>query len=575
MNGNQLLQIALYFVILLLLALPLGSYMSKVYQGEKTFLDPVFRPLEKLIYRILGVRPDEEMSWKRYTISLLLFSFTSMVFLYGLQRIQAFLPLNPQHLGSVAPDLAFNTTASFTTNTNWQAYAGESTMAYLTQMLGLTFQNFVSAAVGAAVAVALIRGFVRRTCKTIGNFWVDLVRTTLWILLPLSLVLAILFVSQGVIQNLSPYTTVKTVDGVKQIIAQGPVASQEAIKLLGVNGGGFFNANSAHPFENPTPFSNLLQMLAIFLIPGAFTFTFGRMVKDTRQGWAIFAVMSILFLAGAGILVYSEQAGNPLITNLGIAAHASSLQPGGNMEGKEMRFGITNSALFAAITTDASCGAVIAMHDSLTPLGGLITLLNMKLGEIIFGGVGAGLYSILIFAVLAVFIAGLMVGRTPEYLGKKIESREMKMAMLSILILPVSTLGFTAVASVIPQGVGGILNPGAHGFSEILYAFTSATANNGSAFAGLTSNTVFYNTTLGLAMLMGRFLPIIPIMAIAGSLAGKKAVPVNEGTFPTHGPLFVALLSGVILILGALTYFPALALGPILEQLQMLGGHLF
>ncbi|MFA5881504.1 MAG: potassium-transporting ATPase subunit KdpA [Eubacteriales bacterium] len=575
MNGNQLLQIALYFVILLLLALPLGSYMSKVYQGEKTFLDPVFRPLEKLIYRILGVRPDEEMSWKRYTISLLLFSFTSMVFLYGLQRIQAFLPLNPQHLGSVAPDLAFNTAASFTTNTNWQAYAGESTMAYLTQMLGLTFQNFVSAAVGAAVAVALIRGFVRRTCKTIGNFWVDLVRTTLWILLPLSLVLAILFVSQGVIQNLSPYTTVKTVDGVKQIIAQGPVASQEAIKLLGVNGGGFFNANSAHPFENPTPFSNLLQMLAIFLIPGAFTFTFGRMVKDTRQGWAIFAVLSILFLAGAGILVYSEQAGNPLITNLGIAAHASSLQPGGNMEGKEMRFGITNSALFAAITTDASCGAVIAMHDSLTPLGGLITLLNMKLGEIIFGGVGAGLYSILIFAVLAVFIAGLMVGRTPEYLGKKIESREMKMAMLSILILPVSTLGFTAVASVIPQGVGGILNPGAHGFSEILYAFTSATANNGSAFAGLTSNTVFYNTTLGLAMLMGRFLPIIPIMAIAGSLAGKKAVPVNEGTFPTHGPLFVALLSGVILILGALTYFPALALGPILEQLQMLGGHLF
>ncbi|MFA4859075.1 MAG: potassium-transporting ATPase subunit KdpA, partial [Candidatus Margulisiibacteriota bacterium] len=453
--------------------------------------------------------------------------------------------------------------------------SGESTMSYLTQMLGLTFQNFVSAAVGATAVVALIRGLIRRMSKTVGNFWVDLTRSVLWVLLPLSLILAVLFVSQGVIQNFSPYITANNLENTKQIIAQGPVASQEAIKLLGVNGGGFFNANSAHPFENPTPFSNYLQMLAIFLIPAAFTFTFGRMVGDARQGWALLAAMSILFLIGAGVVIYAEQTGNPLINNLGIDTHATSFQPGGNMEGKEARFGITSSALFSTITTDASCGAVNGMHDSLTPLGGMISMLNMKLGEVIFGGVGAGLYSILIFAILAVFIAGLMVGRTPEYLGKKIESREMKMAMLSILILPVSTLGFTALASIIPLGVSSILNPAAHGFSEILYAFTSATANNGSAFAGLNANTPFYNITLGLAMLMGRFLPIIPIMAIAGSLAGKKTVPVNEGTFPTHGPLFVALLIGIILILGALTYFPALALGPVLEHLQMLGGKLF
>ena len=575
MNGNQVLQMALYFVILLLLALPLGSYMSKVYQGEKTFLDPVLRPLEKVIYRILGVRPDEEMSWKRYTISLLLFSLVGMLFLYLLQRVQVFLPLNPQRLGNVAPDLAFSTAASFTSNTNWQSYGGESTMSYLTQMLGLTFQNFVSAAVGATVAVALIRGLVRRTSKTVGNFWVDLVRSTLWVLLPLALVFALFYVSQGVIQNFAPYTTVKTLEGGTQVIAQGPVASQEAIKILGVNGGGFFNTNSAHPFENPNPLTNFLQMLSIFLIPGAFAFTFGKMVKDTRQGWSIFAAMSILFLLGTGVLLYAEQTGNPLINNLGINTHASMLQPGGNMEGKEVRFGITNSAMFATMTTDASCGAVIAMHDSLTPLGGLITMLNMKLGEVIFGGVGTGLYGILIFAVLSVFIAGLMVGRTPEYLGKKIESREIKMAMLSILILPVAILGFTAVAVVMKQGLAGILNPGTHGFSEILYAYTSAVANNGSAFAGLTTNTVFYNTTQGLAFLMGRFLPIVPIMAIAGSMGGKKAVPVTEGTFPTYGPMFVALLIGVILILGALTYFPALALGPILEHLQMLGGKTF
>ena len=572
---NQLVQTTVYFVVLLLLAKPLGTYIAGVYEGEKTFLDPVLGPLERLIYRLLGIRPEEEMSWKRYTLSLLVFSLVSMLFLYALQRMQGVLPFNPQHFSSVPPDLAFNTASSFTTNTNWQSYSGEVTMSYLTQMLGLTFQNFVSAAVGATAVVALIRGLIRRMSKTVGNFWVDLTRSVLWVLLPLSLILAVLFVSQGVIQNFSPYITANNLENTKQIIAQGPVASQEAIKLLGVNGGGFFNANSAHPFENPTPFSNYLQMLAIFLIPAAFTFTFGRMVGDARQGWALFAAMSILFLIGAGVVIYAEQTGNPLINNLGIDTHATSFQPGGNMEGKEVRFGITGSALFSTITTDASCGAVNGMHDSLTPLGGMIPMLNMKLGEVIFGGVGAGLYSILIFAILAVFIAGLMVGRTPEYLGKKIESREMKMAMLSILILPVSTLGFTALASVIPLGVSSILNPAAHGFSEILYAFTSATANNGSAFAGLNANTPFYNITLGLAMLMGRFLPIIPIMAIAGSLAGKKTVPVNEGTFPTHGPLFVALLIGIILILGALTYFPALALGPVLEHLQMLGGKLF
>lgn len=549
--------------------------MTKVFEGEKTFLDPVLGPLERFIYRILGVNPDEEMSWKRYTVSLLIFSLTGMLFLYLLQRVQAFLPLNPQKLANLTPDLAFNTAASFTTNTNWQSYAGESTMSYLTQMVGMTFHNFVSAAVGATVAIALIRGLVRRTARTVGNFWVDLTRAALKVFLPLAVVFALILVSQGVIQNFSPYTTVKTLEGAKQVIAQGPAASQEAIKMLGQNGGGFFNANSAHPFENPTPFTNFLEMLAIFLVPAGLVFTFGKMVKDSRQAWAIFAAMSILFLLGTGVLLYAEQAGNPLVGNLGISAHASPLQPGGNMEGKEVRFGITQSAMFATMTTDASCGAVIAMHDSLTPLGGLITMLNMKLGEVIFGGTGTGLYGMLIFALLAVFIAGLMVGRTPEYLGKKIESREIKMAMLSILIIPLVTLGFTAAAVVIKQGLAGILNPGVHGFSEILYAYTSAAANNGSAFAGLTANTVFYNTTLGLAMLMGRFLPIVPIMAIAGSLAGKKAVPVTEGTFPTHGPLFVTLLIGVILILGALTYFPALSLGPVVEHLQMLGGKAF
>lgn len=575
MNVNQILQPLIYFVVLILLAKPLGSYMAKVYSGQKTILDPVMGSLDALLYKILGVKAEEEMSWKRYTTSLLMFSLISMLFLYAVQRVQNWLPLNPQGFGNVSPDLAFNTAASFTTNTNWQSYAGESTMSYLTQMIGLTFQNFVSAAVGAAVAIALIRGFVRRTSKTVGNFWVDLIRSTTRILIPLSIVFALAYVSQGVIQNFSPYTKAITVEGEQQLIAQGPVASQEAIKMLGVNGGGFFNANSAHPFENPTPFSNFLQMISIFLIPAGFTFVFGKLARDERQGWAIFATMSILFLLGAGILIYSEQSGSPLLNNIGISTHASALHSGGNMEGKEVRFGITNSALFATVTTAASCGAVNAMHDSLTPLGGLITLLNMMLGEVIFGGVGAGLYGMLIFAILAVFVAGLMVGRTPEYLGKKIESKEIKMAMLSILILPVSILGFTAVASVIPQGVQGILNPAAHGFQEILYAFTSGTANNGSAFAGLTANTPFYNTTLGFATLMGRFLPIIPIMAIAGSMAAKKTVPVTEGTFPTHGPLFVVLLIGIILILGALTFFPALALGPVLEHLQMLSGKVF
>lgn len=575
MIGNQLLQIALYLIILVLLAVPLGSYMARVFERERTFLDPILGPVERLIYRILGVRPNEEMSWKRYTVSLLLFSLVGMLFLYLLQRVQSYLPFNPQKFADIPPDLAFSTASSFTTNTNWQSYAGESTMSYLTQMMGLTFHNFVSAAVGATVAVALIRGLVRRTSRTVGNFWVDLVRSVLWILLPMALVFSLILVSQGVIQNLSPYTTVKTLEGARQVIAQGPVASQEAIKMLGQNGGGFFNANSAHPFENPSPFTNFLEMLAIFLIPAGLVFTFGKMVKDIRQGWAIFAAMSILFLLGTGILLYAEQTGNPLINNLGINTHASNLQPGGNMEGKEVRFGITQSAMFATITTDASCGAVIAMHDSLTPMGGFVTLLNMQLGEIIFGGTGTGLYGMLIFALLAVFIAGLMVGRTPEYLGKKIESREVKMAMLSILILPLAILGFTAVAVVARQGLAGILNPGAHGFSEILYAYTSPVANNGSAFAGITTNTLFYNTTQGLAFLIGRFLPIVPIMAIAGSLAGKKTVPVTEGTFPTYGPMFVVLLIGVILILGALTYFPAMALGPILEHLQMLGGKMF
>lgn len=575
MNFNHIFQPLLYLIILILLAKPLGGYIARVYEGRRTILDPLLRPLDLLFYKILGVRPEEEMSWKRYTTSLLLFSLVSMLFLYMVQRVQNWLPLNPQGFDSVPPDLAFNTAASFTTNTNWQAYAGESTMSYLTQMLGLTFQNFVSAAVGATVAISLIRGFIRRNRKTVGNFWVDLVRSVTRILLPLSLIFALILVSQGVIQNFSPYVKAYTIEGGQQIIAQGPVASQEAVKMLGVNGGGFFNANSAHPFENPTPLSNFLQMLSIFLIPAGFVFAFGKLVNDDRQGWAIFATMSILFLLGAGILIYAEQVGNPLLNDLGIASQASVMQPGGNMEGKEVRFGITNSALFATMTTDASCGAVNSMHDSLTPLGGFITLLNMMLGEIVFGGVGTGLYGMLVFAILAVFIAGLMVGRTPEYLGKKIESREIKMAMLSILILPVSILGFTAVASLIPQGVQGILNPAAHGFQEILYAFTSGTANNGSAFAGLSVNTLFYNTTVGIATLLGRFLPIIPIMAIAGSLAAKRAVPITEGTFPTYGPMFVVLLMGIILILGALTYFPALALGPILEHLQMLSGKVF
>lgn len=575
MNTNQFLQPFLYFIVLLLLARPLGSYMARVYDGQKTVVDPVIDPLDNLLYKILGVKPKEEMSWKRYTTSILLFSAISMLFIYLIQRVQYWLPLNPQGFPNVPSDLAYNTAASFTTNTNWQAYAGESTMSYLTQMLGLTFQNFVSAAVGATVAIALIRGFVRRESKLVGNFWVDLIRSVTRILLPLSLVFALVLVSQGVIQNFAPYVKATSIEGGQQLIAQGPVASQEAIKMLGVNGGGFFNANSAHPYENPTPLTNFLQMLAIFLIPAGFTFTFGKMVKDERQGWAIFATMSILFLLGTGILISAEQGGNPIINNLGIATQASSIQPGGNMEGKEVRFGITNSALFATVTTAASCGAVNAMHDSLTPLGGFISLLNMMLGEIIFGGVGSGLYGMLVFAILAVFVAGLMVGRTPEYLGKKIEAKEIKMSMLSILILPLSILGFTALASIIPQGVQGMLNPAAHGFQEMLYAFTSGTANNGSAFAGLSANSLFYNSTMGLAMLMGRFLPIVPIMAIAGSLAAKKAVPITEGTFPTHGPIFVVLLVGIILILGALTYFPALALGPILEHLQMLGGKVY
>jgi K+-transporting ATPase ATPase A chain len=565
MTANGIVQILLFFGVVLALVKPLGLYVSRVLDGERTVLDPILRPVERAIYRLSGVDPDAEQHWTTYTAAMLLFNAAGLILLYGLQRLQHVLPLNPQGLGPVAPDLAWNTAVSFTTNTNWQAYGGESTMSYLVQMVGLTFHNFVSAATGIALAVALVRGFARHSARTIGNFWADLVRTTLWVLLPLSLVLALALVSQGVPQNLHPYVTATTVEGAAQVIPQGPVASQEAIKELGTNGGGFFNANSAHPYENPTPFSNLLELVAIFSIGAALTYTFGRMVGDQRQGWALFAAMAVLFFLGVAVAYVAEASGNPLLRPLGIGA-------GGNMEGKEVRFGIANSALFATVTTDASCGAVNSMHDSFTPLGGLVPLVNIMLGEIIVGGVGAGLYGMLVFAVLAVFIAGLMVGRTPEYLGKKIEAKEVKMAMLAILVLALSILGFAALASVHPAGLAGPLAKGPHGFSEILYAYTSGTGNNGSAFAGLGANTFFYNLTLGLAMLLGRFFMIIPIMAIAGSLVRKKVVPASAGTFPTTGPLFVALLVGVILIVGGLTFFPALSLGPIVDHLMMMAG---
>ena len=569
------LQIAIYLALLILLTKPLGVYIARVFSRERTLLDPVLRPVENLIYRLCGVDPDREMRWTTYTVTMLLFNFAGLLILYVMLRLQQFHPFNAAHAPAMSPDLAFNTSVSFTTNTNWQAYAGETSASYFSQMAGFAWHNFISAATGLALAIAFIRALSRHSAEEIGNFWVDLVRSCLWVLLPISIVIAVILMSQGVIQNLAPYTIARTLEGAKQIIAQGPVASQEAIKMLGVNGGGFFNANSAHPFENPTPLTNLLEMLAVFSIPAALTYAFGRFVGNQKQCLALFAAMTILFLAGTGIVYWAEQSGNPILAHIGVNQAATTMQPGGNMEGKEMRFGIVNSALFATITTDASCGAVNSMHDSFTPLGGGLVMLNIGLGELIFGGVGSGLLGILVFAILAVFIAGLMVGRTPEYLGKKIESKEMKMAMLAILVLAASILGFSALASVTKSGLAGRLNMGQHGLSEMLYAATSATGNNGSAFAGLGANTPFYNTILGIAMLAGMFLFFVPVMAIAGSMAKKKRVPESSGTFPTTGGLFVALLVGVILIVGALTFFPAYSLGTIVEHLLMHAGRLF
>lgn len=567
MTVNGWLQIALFSALIILIVKPLGYYMTRVFDGERTFLSPVLAPVERFTYWLCGVDERREQSWVVYAVAMLLFSLAGFLTLYALMRLQALLPFNPAGQPAVEQGLAFNTAMSFDTNTNWQSYVPETTMSTLVQMAGLTVHNFVSAATGIALAIALVRGFARRSASSVGNFWVDLTRTTLYVLLPISIVATMVLVWQGVPQNLSAYTEATTLEGAKQVIAQGPVASQEAIKMLGTNGGGFFNANSAHPFENPSALTNLIEMLLIFAGGAALTNVFGRMVGDERQGWAVFGVMGILFLAGVVTAYWAEGAGNPVLSQLGLA--------GGSMEGKEVRFGIANSALFTTVTTDASCGAVNAMHDSLTPLGGLVPLFNMQLGEIIIGGVGAGLYGMLLFAIIAVFVAGLMVGRTPEYLGKKIEAKEVKMAMLAILVLPLSILGFTAIATVVDAGLAGPANQGPHGFSEILYAYTSGTANNGSAFAGLTASTMFYNTTIGFAMFIGRFLMIVPMMAIAGSLAAKKIVPASAGTFPTDGGLFVGLVVGVILIVGGLTYFPALALGPIVEQVSMNAGTLF
>ena len=575
MTVNGWLQIALYCVLLVLLTKPLGGYMTAVFNGKRTWLSPVLRPAELGLYRLSGVDEAQEQHWVTYAVAMLAFSFAGFVVLYGLQRLQNLLPFNPQNLDPVSPDLAFNTSVSFITNTNWQSYVPETTMSYLVQMAGLTVHNFLSAATGIALAVALIRGFSRRSAQTIGNFWVDMTRCTLYILLPVAIVVGLLFVWQGMPQNLNAYTEATTLEGAKQIIAQGPVASQEVIKMFGTNGGGFFNANSAHPFENPSALTNLIQILLIFSIGAALTNVFGRMVGNQRQGWAIFAVMAVLFLAGTVTTYWAEAAGNPAFAALQVDQTPSALQAGGNMEGKEVRFGIANSALFTTITTDASCGAVNNMHDSLLPLAGMVPMVNIMLGEIIFGGVGSGLYGMLLFVIVAMFVAGLMVGRTPEYLGKKLEAKEVKMAMLGILILPLSMLGFTALAVAIPAGTDAMANAGPHGFSEALYAYVSATGNNGSAFAGLSANVPFWNTTLGLAMFIGRFLMIIPMLAIAGSLAAKKIVPISAGTFPTDGGLFVGLVVGVILITGGLTFLPSLALGPIVEHLSMHAGSTF
>jgi K+-transporting ATPase ATPase A chain len=599
MTANGWVQILLFLALVLLVTKPLGVFMTRVFNRERTFMDPVLRPAERLLYRLTGVDEDHEMRWTEYAIAMLLFSAVSMIVLYLMERLQAYLPFNPQKLGAVSPShLAFNTAASFTTNTNWQAYSGESTMSYFTQMAGLAFHNFVSAATGIALAIAFIRGIARRQMQTIGNFWVDLVRSCLWVLLPFCVVGALVLVSQGVVQNLKPYDTVKLVEPMQvqkvgsdgkpmvdaqgkpvmdtvaeQTIAQGPVASQEIIKEFGTNGGGFFNANSAHPFENPTPLSNLIELVSIFAIGAGLTYTLGRMTGSQAHGWAVWAAMAILFLAGVAATYWAEARGNPLLA--GTNQHVTALQPGGNMEGKEVRFGIANSALFATVTTDASCGAINGWHDSYTPLGGMIPLVNIMLSEVIFGGVGAGMYGMLIYIVIAVFIAGLMVGRTPEYLGKKIEAYDVKMAMLVVLVFPLVILAFAAVSTVNGFGTASILNPGPHGLSEILYAFVSGAGNNGSAFGGLTVNTLWYDTTIAITMLAGRFLMIIPMLAIAGNLAGKKYVPPSLGTFPVTTPLFTVLLIGVILIVGALTFFPALSLGPILEHLLMAAGKTF
>ena len=588
MTATGVFQIALYLALIAACAKPLGAYMANVFEGRRTFMHPVLRWLEVLTYKAIGVREDVEQRWTGYTASLLSYSIFGFALVYLMQRVQAYLPFNPQHFnaGNVNPDLAFNTAASFVTNTNWQAYGGESTLSYFVQMAALAVQNFASAAAGIAVAIALVRGFARQETKTIGNFWVDVTRATVYVLLPLSIIGGLFLCSQGVIQNLKPYTVATTVEGAKQTIAQGPVASQEVIKELGTNGGGFFNANSSHPFENPTPLTNMFEMFLIFLIPGALTYTFGRMVGDTRQGWALFAAFSVMFLGGVLVLYGAEQKGNPNLTKLGLQTAATSGQAGGNMEGKEVRFGIAASSLFATVTTDASCGAVNGMHDSFTPIAGMVPMFNIMTDEVIFGGVGAGLYGILLYSILAVFIAGLMVGRTPEYLGKKIEQKEVKMAMLAIIATSACILVFTAISSVAGFPAKGYWNPpgaaianmnnsGPHGFSEILYAYSSATENNGSAFAGINANTPWYNLSTGLAMLIGRFLFLIPLLAVAGSLAVKKKVPVTSGTFPTHGPLFVGLLVGTVLIVGALTFFPALSLGPIVEHFLMHGGKLF
>ena len=575
MTFNGLLQITIYAVLVIFVTKPFGGYMTRVFNGEHTPLRRIVHPIEVGIYKLCGVREDEEQHWLSYAVAMLAFSFAGFVIMYAIQRLQNVLPFNPQGQSTISPDSAFNTSVSFMTNTNWQSYVPETTMSYLTQMWALTVHNFVSAATGIVLAIVLIRGFARRSARTLGNFWVDLTRCVLYILLPISIVVGLVFIALGMPENLNAYTDVTTLEGAKQVIAQGPVASQEVIKMMGTNGGGFFNANSSHPFENPSALTNLIQMLLIFSIGAGLTNVFGRMVGSQRQGWAIFAVMGVLFLIGVTTCYLAESAGNPAFTPFHVDQTASALQAGGNMEGKEVRFGLANSALFTTVTTDASCGAVNNMHDSLLPLAGMVPMVNIMLGEIIFGGVGSGLYGMLLFVIVAMFVAGLMVGRTPEYLGKKLEAKEVKMAMLAILILPLSILGFTALAVVLPVGTGAMANAGPHGFSEALYAYTSATGNNGSAFAGISANVPFWNDTLALAMLIGRFLMIIPMLAVAGSLVQKKIVPISAGTFPTDSGLFVGLVVGVIAITGGLIYFPAVALGPVVEHFAMHAGTLF